>query len=255
MSTICCIFYYKQQISKSQQICCIYFICNSKVAKRWYKKMEYVNKKQLGEKIKALRTAAGHTQDDLALLLNKQRQVVSYYENGTRMPNLNEVIILARKYNTTTDYLLGLSNTATSDTDIKNICDYTGLDEDTINNLNLILGSDSYPSYGFDEFYQFCTKFVYNIGNNFNEFNFISNLNKFVNIFFEHKKDYNKKKTQNELKQINEEIELYKFKLTKSFNQLLDEFALNYIKNENSKALLNCFNKLNDNSVIKNNEQ
>ncbi len=213
--------------------------------------MKYVNKNQLGEKIKALRIAAGHTQDDLAALLDKQRQVISYYENGTRTPNLNELIIIAKEYNTTTDYLLGLSTAATSNTDIKAICDYTGLDEYTVENLNLILGSDSYPSYGFNEFTKFCTNFIYNIGNNFNEFNFISNLDKFTNTFFAYGKDYNKKKTQNELKQINEEIELYKFKLTKSFNKLLDEFALNYIKNENNKALLNCFNKFNEDSEIK----
>lgn len=97
--------------------------------------MENVNKTQLGERIRELRTAAGHTQDDLAALLDKHRQVVSYYENGTRTPNLNELITIAKEYNTTTDYLLGLSNTATTDTDIKAICDYIGLDELSISSL------------------------------------------------------------------------------------------------------------------------
>lgn len=97
--------------------------------------MENVNKTQLGDRIRELRTAAGHTQDDLAALLDKHRQVVSYYENGTRTPNLNELITIAKEYNTTTDYLLGLSDTATTDTDIKAICDYTGLSEESINIL------------------------------------------------------------------------------------------------------------------------
>lgn len=97
--------------------------------------MENVNKTQLGERIRELRTVAGHTQDDLAVLLDKHRQVVSYYENGTRTPNLNELITIAKEYNTTTDYLLGLSDTATNDTDIKAICDYTGLDELSISVL------------------------------------------------------------------------------------------------------------------------
>lgn len=97
--------------------------------------MENVNKKQLGDRIRALRTAAGHTQDDLAALLDKQRQVVSYYENGTRTPNLSELITIAKEYNTTTDYLLGLSRVVTTDTDIKAICDYTGLNEKAVKNL------------------------------------------------------------------------------------------------------------------------
>lgn len=97
--------------------------------------MENVNKTQLGDRIRELRTAAGHTQDDLAALLDKHRQVISYYENGTRTPNLNELITIAKEYNTTTDYLLGLSNVATTDTDIKAICDYTGLSKESINIL------------------------------------------------------------------------------------------------------------------------
>lgn len=98
--------------------------------------MGNVNKKQLGDRIRELRTAAGHTQDDLAALLDKHRQVISYYENGTRTPNLSELITIAKEYNTTTDYLLGLSNAATTDTDIKAVCDYTGLSEKAINNLH-----------------------------------------------------------------------------------------------------------------------
>lgn len=98
--------------------------------------MEKINKIQLGERIRELRTAAGHTQDDLAALLNKHRQVISYYENGTRTPNLSELITIAQEYKTTTDYLLGLSEVATIDTEIKAICDYTGLSDEAVNTLH-----------------------------------------------------------------------------------------------------------------------
>lgn len=94
--------------------------------------MERVNKKQLGDRIRELRTAAGHTQDDLAELLEQKRQVVSYYENGTRMPNIEQIMTIAKEYNTTTDYLLGLTDVATTDKDIQFVCDYIGLNEKSI---------------------------------------------------------------------------------------------------------------------------
>lgn len=98
--------------------------------------MERINKKQLGDRIRELRTAAGHTQDDLAELLEQKRQVVSYYENGTRMPNIEQIMTIAKEYNTTTDYLLGLTDVATTDKDIQFVCDYTGLNENTLSILN-----------------------------------------------------------------------------------------------------------------------
>lgn len=103
--------------------------------------MERVNKKQLGDRIRELRTAAGHTQDDLAELLDQKRQVVSYYENGTRMPNIEQIMTIAKEYNTTTDYLLGLTETATElktedSKALRICCDYTGLTEKAISELN-----------------------------------------------------------------------------------------------------------------------
>ncbi len=100
--------------------------------------MERVNKKQLGDRIRELRTAAGHTQDDLAELLDQKRQVVSYYENGTRMPNIEQIMTIAKEYNTTTDYLLGLTDVATTDKDILFVCEVTGLTEKAVHILNYL---------------------------------------------------------------------------------------------------------------------
>lgn len=94
--------------------------------------MQEINKIETGKRIRELREAAAETQADLAGLLEVKRQIISYYESGTRIPTLEHLIFFADHYNTTTDYLLCLSNVPTTDKDIKFICDYTGLNEKVI---------------------------------------------------------------------------------------------------------------------------
>lgn len=127
--------------------------------------MERVNKKQLGDRIRELRTAAGHTQDDLAELLDQKRQVVSYYENGTRMPNIEQIMTIAKEYNTTTDYLLGLTETATElktedSKALRICCDYTGLSEKSIECLYFLKKNQ------FLEVLEFANKLISYLENN-----------------------------------------------------------------------------------------
>jgi len=133
--------------------------------------MEKVNKSQLGDRIRELRTAAGHTQDDLAALLEQKRQVVSYYENGTRTPNIEQIMTIAKAYNTTTDYLFGLSDVCTTDKDIQFICDYTGLDEKTVDMLHSRYNKYYIPTVdvNFDELVKIC--------DDKDEVEYLSNLN------------------------------------------------------------------------------
>ncbi|MBR1531723.1 MAG: helix-turn-helix transcriptional regulator [Eubacterium sp.] len=88
----------------------------------------------LGNKITALREAAGQTQSEIAELLGyKSHQQVSYLENGQRSLNVQQIAILAKHFNVSADYLIGLSEAKTTDKDLQYICDYTGLDENAIN--------------------------------------------------------------------------------------------------------------------------
>ncbi|MGN1113128.1 MAG: helix-turn-helix domain-containing protein [Acutalibacteraceae bacterium] len=97
--------------------------------------MTEINKTETGKRIRDLREAAAETQEDLARYLEVKRQIISYYENGTRVPNLEHLIIIADHYNTTTDYLLCLSDVPTADKDLKFVCDYTGFKDDVLKNL------------------------------------------------------------------------------------------------------------------------
>lgn len=89
-----------------------------------------------GERIKQLREEKEMSQETLAGILGVQRQIISYYETGARRPNVNDLIKLAYEFNTTVDYLLGLSNVRTAEIEIKAICEYTGLSEKAIESLH-----------------------------------------------------------------------------------------------------------------------
>ncbi|MBQ3112078.1 MAG: helix-turn-helix transcriptional regulator [Firmicutes bacterium] len=62
------------------------------------------------ERLKQLREDHDLTQADIAELLQTTRQQVSKWENGTQMMGVDKYITLARHYNISLDYLLGLTN-------------------------------------------------------------------------------------------------------------------------------------------------
>lgn len=62
-------------------------------------------------KIKALRKRNHLTQNDLAKLLNITQSTIALYENGKKVPTLENLLALANYFNVSTDYLLGLSTT------------------------------------------------------------------------------------------------------------------------------------------------
>ena len=65
----------------------------------------------LGNRIKELRRKNHLTQAQLAEKLNVARSAVALWEIDNTDPNLTNIISLARVFNVTTDYLLGLVDT------------------------------------------------------------------------------------------------------------------------------------------------
>lgn len=96
----------------------------------------------LGDRIKKRRQALNLKQSDLARLLNCTQAALSQYENGNREPGLNDLSSIARCLNTTTDYLLGLTDISAVDSDIRNMGDYLGLTEESIGKLHLLYIQD-----------------------------------------------------------------------------------------------------------------
>lgn len=86
----------------------------------------------LGERIKNAREKMGMKQTDLAKELNYTQAALSQYERGTREPGLKDLVNIANKLNTSTDYLLGRTEVLSEDVSIRKMGDYLGLTEASI---------------------------------------------------------------------------------------------------------------------------
>ena len=67
----------------------------------------------LSEKVKLLRERVGLTQSDLARSLGLTRSSVNAWEMGLSVPSTQYIVELAKAFNVSTDYLLGMESTAT----------------------------------------------------------------------------------------------------------------------------------------------
>ena len=65
-------------------------------------------KEELAGRIRMLRMRARMTQKQVAQILNLDRSTYAYYETATTCPDYETLVRLAKMYQVTTDYLLGL---------------------------------------------------------------------------------------------------------------------------------------------------
>ena len=65
----------------------------------------------LGKRINELRVANSWNQVQLASKMNISKQTVSNWENENIQPSIEMLVRLAKLFNVSTDYLLGLDNT------------------------------------------------------------------------------------------------------------------------------------------------
>ena len=62
------------------------------------------------ERLRGVREDNDLTQSDVANILKTTRQQVSKWETGTQMMGVDKYIVLAKYYNVSVDYLLGLTD-------------------------------------------------------------------------------------------------------------------------------------------------
>lgn len=67
----------------------------------------------LGDRIKRLRKNKDRTQEQVAAALLLNRRAISSYEKNEREPSLETIVLLARYFHVTTDYLLGVGRSRT----------------------------------------------------------------------------------------------------------------------------------------------
>ena len=85
---------------------------------------------KLPDKIIMLRKVRGWSQEDFAEKLNVSRQAISRWENGTALPDAQNVLQISKLFGVTTDYLL--NDDYESDSDIPAVQTATKATEDLV---------------------------------------------------------------------------------------------------------------------------
>ena len=75
------------------------------------------------------------TQEMIAEKCSVSRQAVANWKDGNTVPDVCSLIEIAKFFNVSADYLLGLAQEPTTDKDLNFICEYTGLSQRAINRL------------------------------------------------------------------------------------------------------------------------
>lgn len=107
--------------------------------------------KKMGERIRALR--GKQNQEDCAKALGISRGTLSYYESGERKPDADIIYKMCEVFGVTADYLIGMSDVKSNDTELQAVCKYTGLSEEAIKqiivkkNCTINFGDDTYGNY------------------------------------------------------------------------------------------------------------
>lgn len=96
------------------------------------------------------------TQLELAQMLHVSRQTITYYLSGEVQPNWDMIADIARLYKVSTDWLLGLSDVASRDPGIQDICACSVLNEASAkfvyNDISYIEAEDFDPAIPREEF-------------------------------------------------------------------------------------------------------
>lgn len=107
------------------------------------------------KRLRELMRKNGTRQEDLKSVLgSKTRQSVTGYTDGTTLPTIDKIEQIAKYFNVSADYLLGLTPHKTPSADIRAICDYTGLSEASVQRIvhfkNLVSYFEDEPISGLD---------------------------------------------------------------------------------------------------------
>lgn len=86
-------------------------------------------------RLKAIRTAAGLSQREMAERVGVSNKVLSFYEQGRNTPDAVFIARFAEANQCSADYLLGLSDVKTQQADIRTICRQTGLSEKAVQQI------------------------------------------------------------------------------------------------------------------------
>lgn len=156
---------------------------------------------------------------DFAEKLGLSRQTIGFYLNGDRIPDIQTLRQICEECNISADYLLGLSDVKSSNSDIQTAVEITGLSECSISSIQAMKNSFSL----WDERIALINYFFSHI---------TATLNLTRTII-----DYGEKLTsyQKEAKQYYQEYNKALFQSFRDFFQCADESDLNIPRNDTGK--------------------
>lgn len=82
------------------------------------------------------------SKNQLSEEIEVSRQAISQYCDGSTIPNADKLLKIAEYFNVSLDYLVGRTENTTIDNELRFVCDYTGLNEKAVKNLNEWVNED-----------------------------------------------------------------------------------------------------------------
>lgn len=92
-------------------------------------------RKVFAERLIQLREESGLSRQQVADDLQISRASLEYYEKEKRAPDIETLYNIAEYFHTSADYLLGRTPNKTTNPQLQDACEYTGLSEKAIENL------------------------------------------------------------------------------------------------------------------------
>lgn len=109
-----------------------------------------MNENQIGARIAALRQSRDESQQAVADSIGVKRETVKFWESGDRQIKAGDLIKLAQHFKVSADYILGLTEVEAPSTDVRSVCEYTGLSAENVTRLhNAYKGSGFLPMVNF----------------------------------------------------------------------------------------------------------
>ena len=99
----------------------------------------------VGKRIEEVRKTQGLTQQELGDAIGVSRQRIGQYEKGERILKIDRFSEIAKTLNVSMSYLLNLSNVSSTDKDLRFVCEYMGIDEESVvalKNMSQKLGNE-----------------------------------------------------------------------------------------------------------------
>lgn len=90
------------------------------------------------ERLIELIRKCGKTKKEIASEIGVSVTAINKHTDGSRNVSSDFIVKYAKYFNVSCDYLLGASDVATVNTNLRDVCDYTGLSEKAVKNLNVL---------------------------------------------------------------------------------------------------------------------